>query len=186
MSDPSSHCRPSSHARLLYDPVSTLPKPRPAGGGGGAGGYQRLPRASLIGARPASAHGGSLGGSMGGSLGGSLGGSPARHHRGLDLELAFPLVEMRHLCRLEDPSVVATLAPAPLVTPPQSSDEEEDWHCPSPQHSPPRTLGAILPPCPPFPAPEGPSTLTCHLPGHLHAEHAQSWPSINVSNVVLK
>ncbi|XP_041943679.1 TANK-binding kinase 1-binding protein 1-like isoform X1 [Alosa sapidissima] len=175
MSDPSSHGRPPSHARLLCDPVSTLPKPHVMGG---AGGYQRLPRASLAGTRPASAHGGSLGGGMGGSLGGS----PARHHRGLelDLELAFPLMEMRHLCRLEDPSVVASLAPAPLVTPPQSSDEEEDWHCPSPVHSPPRTLGAVLPPCPPFPAPEGPSTLTCHLQGHLLADHAQSWPSINL------
>ncbi|XP_031430694.1 TANK-binding kinase 1-binding protein 1-like isoform X2 [Clupea harengus] len=174
MSDPSSHGRQPIHARLLCDPVSTLPKPRSMGGGE-AGGYQWLPRASLGSARPASAHGGSLGG----GLGGSLGGSPARRHHGL--ELGFPLVEMRHLCRLENPSMVAALAPTPLVTPPQSSDEEEeDWHCPSPVQSPPRTLGAILPPCPPFPAPEGPSTLTCHLQGHLHADHCQSWPSINL------
>lgn len=72
----------------------------------------------------------------------------------------------------------------------------------SPPGSPPQTLGAIgigsLSPrehslCPSFPsprkqphhpsfsAPEGPATLSCHLPPYMNTEHAQSWPSINVS-----
>ncbi|AWP18338.1 putative TANK-binding kinase 1-binding protein 1-like [Scophthalmus maximus] len=29
-------------------------------------------------------------------------------------------------------------------------------------------------------APEGPSTLACHLPPYMNTEHAQSWPSINL------
>ncbi|XP_028840967.1 TANK-binding kinase 1-binding protein 1-like isoform X2 [Denticeps clupeoides] len=160
MAEPNVHGHPIP-ARILRDPVSTLPKPRPMGEL-----YPRPPRTPLTGTRPASAHGGSLSG----TLGGSLNGSP-RH----DLELVFPLVEVRHLCHVEDLPV-----PAPLVTPPQSSDEEEDWPCPSTVHSPPRTLGTIVPPRPPFPAPEGPNTLTCHLTGHLNEDHAQSWPSINL------
>ncbi len=35
--------------------------------------------------------------------------------------------------------------------------------------------------CSAFPIPSRPNTLSCHPPGYLHAEHAQSWPSINVS-----
>uniref|UniRef100_A0A4W4GCU5 UBZ1-type domain-containing protein n=1 Tax=Electrophorus electricus TaxID=8005 RepID=A0A4W4GCU5_ELEEL len=67
-----------------------------------------------------------------------------------------------------------------LITPPQSSeDEEEEWPCPSPTHSPPRTLG-VMPPHPPFPAPDGPCTLTCPLLGYLSTEHARSWPSIKL------
>lgn len=76
--------------------------------------------------------------------------------------------------------------------------------CPylSPAASPPRTLGAIgigspspreqplhpsfpsprkQPHHPSFSAPEGPATLSCHLPPYMSTEHAQSWPSINVS-----
>lgn len=71
-----------------------------------------------------------------------------------------------------------------------------------PAASPPRTLGAIgigssspreqplhpsfpsprkQPHHPSFSAPEGPATLSCHLPPYMNTEHAQSWPSINVS-----
>lgn len=72
----------------------------------------------------------------------------------------------------------------------------------SPPGSPPQTLGAIgigsssprehsirpsfpsprkQPHHPSFSAPEGPATLSCHLPPYMNTEHAQSWPSINVS-----
>lgn len=72
----------------------------------------------------------------------------------------------------------------------------------SPPASPPHTLGAIgigssspreqpihpsfpsprkQPHHPSFSAPEGPATLSCHLPLYMNTEHAQSWPSINVS-----
>ncbi|XP_030649906.1 TANK-binding kinase 1-binding protein 1-like [Chanos chanos] len=157
MADPSAHQHPPH--RLLRDPVSTLPKPRPVGDGYPRQQQQRAPPNSP---RPASAHGG--------GMGGAVSGSPCHA-----LELGFPLAEMHHLCHLEDPPT-----PAPLVTPPQSSDdEEEEWPCPSPAHSPPRTLG-VTPPRPPFPAPDAPSTLACPLPGYLNAEHAQSWPSISL------
>uniref|UniRef100_H3CZR8 TBK1 binding protein 1 n=1 Tax=Tetraodon nigroviridis TaxID=99883 RepID=H3CZR8_TETNG len=33
---------------------------------------------------------------------------------------------------------------------------------------------------PSFSAPEGPATLSCHLPPYMNTEHAQSWPSINL------
>lgn len=88
--------------------------------------------------------------------------------------------QVRHFCRLDDPP-----EPTPLVTPPQSSDDEEEWVCPSPAASPPRTLGAVgagsreIPPS--FSAPEGNGVLACHLPSYLSVDHAQSWPSINVS-----
>ncbi|XP_067089561.1 TANK-binding kinase 1-binding protein 1-like [Osmerus mordax] len=177
VADPSAYQRPPP--RLLRDPVSTLPKPRPLGE---MGGYSRPLRGSLVGlARPASAHsgGGGAGGGRGGGGGGgsSLNSSP--HHRALDL--GFPLsAEVHHFCRLDDPP-----EPTPLVTPPQSSDEEEDWACPSPATSPPRTLGGAgsareAPPRPSFSSPEGPATLTCHLPAYLSTDHAQSWPSINL------
>ncbi|XP_056143540.1 TANK-binding kinase 1-binding protein 1-like [Lampris incognitus] len=187
---------PSALHRLLAgpmrDPVSTLPKPRSLLGG--SGGYpQTKPqlRTSLIGlVRPASAHGG--GGERGGGEGGgggrgggsSLSNSP--HHRALDLvDLDFPLAaEVHHFCRLEDPP-----EPTPLVTPPQSSDDEEEWVCPSLVASPPCLLGATgigssspreQPPHPSFSAPEGAATLSCHLPAYINSEHAQSWPSINL------
>lgn len=72
----------------------------------------------------------------------------------------------------------------------------------SPAASPPQTLGAVgigsssprdqplhpsfpsprkQPHHPSFSAPEGPATLSCHLPPYMNTEHAQSWPSINVS-----
>ncbi|MBN3312911.1 TBKB1 protein, partial [Atractosteus spatula] len=34
--------------------------------------------------------------------------------------------------------------------------------------------------CAAFPIPAGPGALSCHAPGYLQAEHAQSWPSINL------
>ncbi|XP_024920309.1 TANK-binding kinase 1-binding protein 1-like [Cynoglossus semilaevis] len=203
VSDPSAVHRPA--ARLMRDPVSTLPKPRPLlGESAGYGQSKPQLRTSLVGlVRPASAHGG--GGDRGGGgvlyiRGGERGGgsslSSSPHHCALDR--GFPLAaEVHHFCRIADP-----LEPTPLVTPPQSSDDEEDV-CAylSPAASPPRTLGAIgivssspreQPLRPPFPsprkqphhpsfsAPEGPATLSCHLPPYMNTEHAQSWPSINL------
>ncbi|XP_070305699.1 TANK-binding kinase 1-binding protein 1 [Salvelinus sp. IW2-2015] len=173
VADSSAHQRPPP--RLLRDPVSTLPKPKNMGE---SGAYSRPPRVSLVGLpRPASARGAVSGGGGGGGGGSSLSSSP--HHHAL--ELGFPLAaEGRHFCHLEDPP-----APTPQVTPPQSSDDEE-WRCPSPVSSPPRTLGAMgvssrePPPCPSFLALKDPATLACHLPGYLNADHAQSWPSINL------
>ena len=143
------------------------------------------------------------------------------------LSSASSHIQVHHFCRLDDPP-----EPTPLVTPPQSSDDEEVMKmlfvalpmalklgnlflkcvccvqlqdvCTylSPAASPPRTLGAIgiitsspreqplhpsfpsprkQPHHPSFSAPEGPATLSCHLPPYMNTEHAQSWPSINVS-----
>ncbi|XP_074511212.1 TANK-binding kinase 1-binding protein 1-like isoform X1 [Sebastes fasciatus] len=201
VSDPSGiHRHP---ARMMRDPVSTLPKPRPLlGEKHGYGLTKPQLRASLVGlVRPASAHG--AGGERGGGGGGgerergggsSLSSSP--HH--CALERGFPLTsEVHHFCRRDNPP-----EPTPLVTPPQSSDDEEDV-CTylSPAASPPRTLGAIgigslspreqplhpsfssprkQPHHPSFSSPEGPATLSCHLPPYMNTEHAQSWPSINL------
>ncbi|XP_021413229.2 TANK-binding kinase 1-binding protein 1 isoform X2 [Oncorhynchus mykiss] len=173
VADSSAHQRPPP--RLLRDPISTLPKPKNMGE---SGAYSRPPRISLVGLpRPASARGAVGAGGGGGGGGTSLSSSP--HHHAL--ELGFPLAaEGRHFCHLKDPP-----APTPQVTPPQSSDDEE-WRCPSPVSSPPRTLGAMgvssrePPPCPSFLALKDPATLACHLPGYLNADHAQSWPSINL------
>uniref|UniRef100_A0A3Q3F2H0 TBK1 binding protein 1 n=1 Tax=Labrus bergylta TaxID=56723 RepID=A0A3Q3F2H0_9LABR len=77
------------------------------------------------------------------------------------------------------------------IPPPQSSEDEEEWTCPHPI-SPPRTLGVLssaVPSgvmrgpasCSAFPIPQRSNTLSCHpQPGYLSAEHAQSWPSINL------
>ncbi|XP_035603061.1 TANK-binding kinase 1-binding protein 1-like [Oncorhynchus keta] len=173
VADSSAHQRPPP--RLLRDPVSTLPKPKNMGE---SGAYSRPPRISLVGLpRPASARGAVGAGGGGGGGASSLSSSP--HHHAL--ELGFPLAaEGRHFCHLKDPP-----APTPQVTPPQSSDDEE-WRCPSPVSSPPRTLGAMgvsprePPPCPSFLALKDPAPLACHLPGYLNADHAQSWPSINL------
>ncbi|XP_039681479.1 TANK-binding kinase 1-binding protein 1-like isoform X1 [Perca fluviatilis] len=197
VSDPSGIHRP--RARLMKDPVSTLPKPRPLlGEMQGYGQTKSQLRASLVGlVRPASAHGagGERGGGGGERCGGSSLSSSPRH---CALDLGFPLAaEVHHFCRLDDPP-----EPTPLVTPPQSSDDEEDV-CTylSPAASPPRTLGAIgigpsspreqplhpsfpsprkQPRHPSFSSPEGPATLSCHLPPYTNTEHAQSWPSINL------
>lgn len=160
VADPSAYQR---SPRFALDSVSTLPKPRSYGEG-----YMKQQQ-----------RGESLPGAQGGG-GGSLAGSP-RHAR----ELPFPLSEVPHL-RFEPPSV-----PAAPLQPPQSSEDEEEWPCPHPT-SPPRTLGVpsaaatasiIRGPasCSAFPIPVRPNTLSCHPPGYLHADHAQSWPSINVS-----
>uniref|UniRef100_A0AAZ3PB50 UBZ1-type domain-containing protein n=1 Tax=Oncorhynchus tshawytscha TaxID=74940 RepID=A0AAZ3PB50_ONCTS len=92
------------------------------------------------------------------------------------------------------PGLTCTLSPCHPPTPapqlPQSSEDEEEWICPHPI-SPPRTLGVpnnlsahgvMKGPasCSAFPIPSRPNTLTCHPPGYLHTEHAQSWPSINL------
>eukprot|EP00064_Thunnus_orientalis_P007949 superscaffoldBa00000915_g7971 len=153
VSDPSAIHRPP--VRLMRDPVSTLPKPRPLlGETQGYGQTKSQLRTSLVGL-------------------------------------------VHHFCRLDDPP-----EPTPLVTPPQSSDDEEDV-CTylSPAASPPQTLGATgigssspreqplhpsfpsprkQPHHPSFSAPEGPATLSCHLPPYMNTEHAQSWPSINL------
>ncbi|XP_056263989.1 TANK-binding kinase 1-binding protein 1-like [Pseudoliparis swirei] len=185
VSDPSSIHRPP--AWQMRDPVSTLPKPRPVLGE--KQGYQLKAqlRTSLGGlVRPASARG--AGGERGGGGGGgervggsSLSSSP--HHCALDL--GFPRASeghhFRHLDNQQEPS--------PLVTPPQSSDEEEDASTYlSPVASPLRAHGPVGSPSPrkpppqrpSFSPPEGPATLSCHLPAYMTTEHAQSWPSINL------
>lgn len=198
VSDPSVIHRPS--ACLRRDTVSTLPKPRTILGETQA--YSQAKpqiRTSLAGlVRPASAHGagGERGGGGGGERGGGSSLTSTPHHCALDL--GFPLAaEVHHFCRLDNPP-----EPTPLVTPPQSSDDEEDV-CTylSPAASPPRTLGAIgigssspreqplhssftsprkQPHLPSISAPEGNTTLSCHLPPYMNTEHAQSWPSINL------
>ncbi|XP_058508540.1 TANK-binding kinase 1-binding protein 1-like [Solea solea] len=198
VSDPSAIQRPS--ARLMRDPVSTLPKSRPLLGESQVYGQSKPQlRTSLVGlVRPASAHG--AGGERGGGGAAERGGgsSLSSSPRHCALDLGFPLAaEVHHFCRHDNAP-----EPAPLVTPPQSSDDEEDV-CVylSPAASPPRTLGAIgivasspreqpihpsfpsprkQPHHPSFSAPEGPAALSCHLPSYMNTEHAQSWPSINL------
>ncbi|XP_069578109.1 TANK-binding kinase 1-binding protein 1-like isoform X2 [Brachyistius frenatus] len=198
VSEPSAIQRPT--ARMMRDPVSTLPKPRPLLGDTNAYSQAKLQlRTSLVGVvRPASAHGagGERGGGRGRERGGGSSLSSSPHHCALDR--AFPLAaEVHHFCHLAD-----SPEPTPLVTPPQSSEDEEDV-CTylSPSASPPRTLGAIgigslspraqplhpsfpsprkQPQHPSFSTPEGPATLSCHLPPFINTEHAQSWPSINL------
>uniref|UniRef100_A0A673Y6G9 TBK1 binding protein 1 n=1 Tax=Salmo trutta TaxID=8032 RepID=A0A673Y6G9_SALTR len=105
----------------------------------------------------------------------------------MDSELPFPLSEVSPRSHLHFEPL-----PPPTPTPqlPQSSEDEEEWTCPHPI-SPPRTLGVpnsvsahgvMKGPasCSAFPIPSRPNTLTCHPPGYLHTEHAQSWPSINL------
>ncbi|XP_054615266.1 TANK-binding kinase 1-binding protein 1-like isoform X5 [Dunckerocampus dactyliophorus] len=176
VSEPSSIQRFPS--RLMRDPVSTLPKPRSFFGEAYGQSKSQL-RGTLAGlVRPASAHGGDR---RVGSEGD--GGVSSPHHHVLDL--GFPLTaEVHHFCQLDQPTM--------LVTPPQSSDDEEDVSMYlSAAASPPPSLReqSLLPPfssprkqpqSPSFSAPEGPTTLSCHLPADMNAEHAQSWPSINL------
>lgn len=95
VSDPSAIQRPP--ARLMRDPVSTLPKPRPLLGE--TQGYSQTKpqlRTSLVGlVRPASAHGagGERGGGGGGERGGGSSLSSSPHHCALDL--GFPMAEVR-------------------------------------------------------------------------------------------
>lgn len=173
VADPSAYQRPP---RFTLDPVSTLPKPRPY-----VNSYHKQQQ------QQQQQHGGSQHmlvqrqGSQSGVGGdGGLAESPR-----LSRELSFHHSDMSHLHFEPQPSP-ASLHPSPQ--PPQSSEDEDEWSCPHPI-SPPRTLGVSSPSsssrgpasCSAFPIPSRPNTLSCHPPGYLHAEHAQSWPSINVS-----
>ncbi|CAB1337967.1 unnamed protein product, partial [Coregonus sp. 'balchen'] len=182
VADPSAYQRPP---RFSLDPVSTLPKPRPYRDSGYSKQHQQHEHGG-------SQHGGSP--HRGGQLRASQSGleragsevglhESSRHSR----ELPFPLSEVSPRSHLHfEPLPPPT--PAPQL--PQSSEDEEEWTCPHPI-SPPRTLGVPnnvsahgvmrgLASCSAFPIPSRPNTLTCHPPGYLHAEHAQSWPSINL------
>ncbi|XP_016425903.1 TANK-binding kinase 1-binding protein 1-like isoform X2 [Sinocyclocheilus rhinocerous] len=173
VADPSAYQRPP---RFTLDPVSTLPKPRPY-----VDSYHKQQQQ-----QQQQQHGGSQHmlvqrqGSQSGVGGdGGLAESPR-----LSRELSFHHSDVSHLHFEPQPSP-APLHPSPQ--PPQSSEDEEEWSCPHPI-SPPRTLGVSSPSsssrgpasCSAFPIPSRPNTLSCHPPGYLHAEHAQSWPSINL------
>ncbi|XP_026132041.1 TANK-binding kinase 1-binding protein 1 [Carassius auratus] len=176
VADPSAYQRPP---RFTLDPVSTLPKPRPY-----VDSYHKQQQQQQQ--QQQHQHGGSQHmlvqrqGSQSGVGGdGGLAESPR-----LSRELSFHHSDVSHLHFEPQPS------PAPLHSspqPPQSSEDEEEWSCPHPI-SPPRTLGVSSPSsssrgpasCSAFPIPSRPNTLSCHPPGYLHAEHAQSWPSINL------
>lgn len=173
VADPSAYQRPP---RFTLDPVSTLPKPRPY-----VEGYQKQQPQHVGSPHGAPQHRGSPSphqGSAGGE--GGLVESSMRHSR----EMPFPLSEVSHLHF--EPPPPSTPAPQP----PQSSEDEEEWTCPHPI-SPPRTLGvpsAAVPTgimrgpasCSAFPIPQRANTLSCHPTGYMSAEHAQSWPSINL------
>lgn len=175
VADPSAYqCPP----RFSLDPVSTLPKPRPYVESYAKQQSQHIgsPHSRLQHRVSPSPHQGGAGGDGGHDE------SSMRHSR----EMPFPLSEVAHLHF--EPPPPSTPAPQP----PQSSEDEEEWTCPHPI-SPPRTLGvlsAAVPSgvmrgpasCSAFPVPQRSNTLTCHpQPGYMSAEHAQSWPSINVS-----
>uniref|UniRef100_A0A3B4YK86 TBK1 binding protein 1 n=1 Tax=Seriola lalandi dorsalis TaxID=1841481 RepID=A0A3B4YK86_SERLL len=174
VADPSAYqCPP----RFSLDPVSTLPKPRPY-----VEGYPKQQTQHVGSAHGGLQHRGSPSPHQGGAGGdGGLGEGSMRHSR----EMPFPLSEVAHLHF--EPPPPSTPAPQP----PHSSEDEEEWTCPHPI-SPPRTLGALsaaVPSgvmrgpasCSAFPIPQRPNTLSCHpQPGYMSAEHAQSWPSINL------
>ncbi|XP_016412660.1 TANK-binding kinase 1-binding protein 1-like [Sinocyclocheilus rhinocerous] len=173
VADPSAYQRPP---RFTLDPVSTLPKPRPY-----VNSYHKQQQQ-----QQQQQHGGSQHmlvqrqssqSGVGGD--GGLAESPR-----LTRELSFHHSDVSHL-HFEPQHSPAPLHPSPQ--PPQSSEDEEEWSCPHPI-SPPRTLGVSSPSsisrgpasCSAFPIPSRPNTPSCHPPGYLHAEHAQSWPSINL------
>ncbi|KAM8889349.1 TANK-binding kinase 1-binding protein 1 [Synchiropus picturatus] len=167
VTDPSMYqCPP----RFSLDPVSTLPKPRPF-----VDSYTK-PQAQHVTSphglphrRSPSPHQGATGGEE----------SSMR----LSREMPFPLSEVAHL-HFEPPP-----PSTPASQPPQSSEDEEDW---TGQHtiSPPRTLGVLSPtatsgtmrgPSSGAAFPQRSNTLSCHpQSGYVSAEHAQSWPSINL------
>ncbi|KAM6951899.1 TANK-binding kinase 1-binding protein 1 [Aplochiton taeniatus] len=176
VADPSAYQRAP---RFSLDPVSTLPKPRPYGEASYSSKQQQQQQhvgsphrgSPHSGAQHRSSPSGPQQAGGDGGMGESL-----RHSR----EMPFPLSELSHL-RFE-PSSPSSAAPQ------QSSEDEEEWACPHPV-SPPRTLGVptALPAvmrgpasCSAFPIPQRPNTLSCHPQGYLPAEHAQSWPSINL------
>ncbi|XP_061561392.1 TANK-binding kinase 1-binding protein 1 isoform X3 [Phycodurus eques] len=165
VTDPSAyHCPP----RFSLDPVSTLPKPRPFVDGYSKQTTQHPSHGGLQHRGATSPHQGGGGGDD----------SAMRHPR----EMPFPL-------RFE-PTPPSAQAPPP-PPPPQSSEDEEEWTCSHPI-SPPRTLGTLSTAvpggamrgpasCSVFPAPQCPNALGCRpQPGYILAEHAQSWPSINL------
>ena len=177
VADPSAYqCPP----RFSLDPVSTLPKPRPY-----IEGYTKQQPQHVGSPHGGLQHRGSPSPHQGGA--GGDGESSMRHSR----EMPFPLSEVAHLHF--EPPPPSTPAPQP----PQSSEDEEEWTCPHPI-SPPRTLGVLssaVPSgvmrgpasCSAFPIPQRSNTLSCHSqPGYMSAEHAQSWPSINVSKNFVK
>lgn len=153
--------------------------------------------------------GGEGGGGVGGGGGGGVsigvgvgGGVRTESPRHSPRELSFPMAEVSHLRFEPQPSTPpAPLHPAPPPPPQQqSSEDEEEWSCPHPisPHpiSPARTLGSprgsvtVMSPssmrgpasCSAFPVSSPrPQNMLCPQ-GYLHAEHAQSWPSINVSS----
>uniref|UniRef100_A0A3B3BD42 TBK1 binding protein 1 n=1 Tax=Oryzias melastigma TaxID=30732 RepID=A0A3B3BD42_ORYME len=174
VADPSAYqCPP----RFSLDPVSTLPKPRPYIEGYPKQQSQHVgsPHSGLQHRGPPSPH------QSGTGKDGSLGESSMRHSR----EMPFPLSEVAHLHYEPPPPSSSTSQPQ------QSSDDEEEWTCPHPI-SPPRTLGVLSPTaassimrgpasCSAFPIPQRPNNLSCHpQQGYTSAEHAQSWPSINL------
>ncbi|XP_056153165.1 TANK-binding kinase 1-binding protein 1 [Lampris incognitus] len=174
VADPSAYQRPP---RFTLDPVSTLPKPRPY-----VEGYPKQQQPQHVGSpHGGPQHRGSPAPHQGGSgVEAGLGESSMRHSR----EMPFPLSEVSHMHF--EPLPPSTPAPQP----PQSSEDEEEWTCPHPI-SPPRTLGVSSPAgpggvmrgpasCSAFPIPQRSNTLSCHPQGYLSAEHAQSWPSINL------
>ncbi|KAK2876373.1 hypothetical protein QQF64_004844 [Cirrhinus molitorella] len=172
VADPSAYQRPP---RFTLDPVSTLPKPRPY-----VDSYHKQQQ------QQQQQHGGNqhmLVQRQGSQSGVGGDGGLAEPPR-LSRELSFHHSDVSHLHFEPQPSP-APLHPSPQ--PPQSSEDEEEWSCPHPI-SPPRTLGVSSPSlssrgpasCSAFPIPSRPNTLSCHPPGYLHAEHAQSWPSINL------
>uniref|UniRef100_A0A671PNM1 TBK1 binding protein 1 n=1 Tax=Sinocyclocheilus anshuiensis TaxID=1608454 RepID=A0A671PNM1_9TELE len=64
----------------------------------------------------------------------------------------------------------------PVSTLPKPRPYVDSYHNPAPLHPSPQGPAS----CSAFPIPSRPNTLSCHPPGYLHAEHAQSWPSINL------
>uniref|UniRef100_A0A673LKY8 TANK-binding kinase 1-binding protein 1-like n=1 Tax=Sinocyclocheilus rhinocerous TaxID=307959 RepID=A0A673LKY8_9TELE len=64
----------------------------------------------------------------------------------------------------------------PVSTLPKPRPYVNSYHNPAPLHPSPQGPAS----CSAFPIPSRPNTPSCHPPGYLHAEHAQSWPSINL------
>ncbi|KAA0725109.1 TANK-binding kinase 1-binding protein 1 [Triplophysa tibetana] len=170
VADPSAYQRPP---RFTLDPVSTLPKPRPYVDSYHKQQQQQQKQQHGVGQHMLVQRQSSQG--VGGD--GGLAESPR-----LSRELSFHHSDHLHFEPQPSP---ASLHPSPQ--PPQSSEDEEEWPCPHPI-SPSRTLSVSSPSSSSrgpasfsaFPIPSRPNTLSCHPPGYLHAEHAQSWPSINL------
>ncbi|XP_061703114.1 TANK-binding kinase 1-binding protein 1-like isoform X2 [Syngnathoides biaculeatus] len=191
VSDPSAIKRILPH--LTRHPVSTLPKPRSLYGEmhdcEQSKSHLQTPLVGLV--RPASAHGPGGERRVRSERNGASSLSSSPCHQALDL--GFPLTtEAQNLCHLDDRP-----EPTPLVTPQHSSDDEEDVGTYlSVAISPSQTLGSLsleektlhplflsqreLGQIPSLSAPEGSTTLSCHLPTYMSTEHAQSWPSINL------